>query len=126
MKKKFTIYRDILKVSEYFVFDATEDYLNPPLRGFRLVGGEYVATEPIAGRLPSQVLGLHLEREGQALRLFDPARGQHLLTRAEGREAAERRAADERRRADTAEAASARLAEENERLRRQLEALRGR
>jgi Uma2 family endonuclease len=38
--KKFVIYRDTLKVSELFLFDPTEDYLHPPLQGFRLVGGE--------------------------------------------------------------------------------------
>jgi Uma2 family endonuclease len=124
-KKKFRIYRDILRVSEYFLFNPTEDYLDPPLQGFRLVRGKYVPIEPIAGRLPSQVLGLHLERDGEQLRLFDPAMGQRLLTRLEAREAAERRAAEERRRAEAAEAAQRRLAEENERLRREIEALRG-
>jgi Uma2 family endonuclease len=130
-KKKFGIYRDILKVSEYFLFDPTEDYLNPPLQGFWLVGGDYAPIAPIAGRLPSQVLGLHLEREREKLRLFDPATGRRLLTRLEGREAAERRAEEERRRAEeerrraeAAEAAQQRLAEENERLRREIEALR--
>jgi len=123
-KKKFGIYRDILRVTEYFLFDPTEDYLDPPLQGFRLVGGEYARIEPIAGRLPSQVVGLHLERDAQKLRLFDPATGQRLLTRLEGREAAERRAEEEHRRATAAEAARQRLAEENERLRREIEALR--
>jgi Uma2 family endonuclease len=129
--KKFGIYRDILRVSEYFLFDPTEDYLDPPLQGYRLVGGDYVPIEPIAGRLPSQILGLHLERDGAKLRLFDPTTGRHLLTRLEGREAAERRAEverhsaeAERRRAEVAEAAQQRLAEENERLRREIEALR--
>jgi Uma2 family endonuclease len=123
-KKKFEIYRDHLKVSEYFLFDPTEDYLDPPLQGFRLVGGEYVPIEPIAGRLPSQILGLHLERDGTQLRLFNPATGQRLLTPFEGRDAAERRADDERRRADDAEATRKRFAAENERLRREIEALR--
>jgi Uma2 family endonuclease len=134
-KQKFGIYRDILRVSEYFLFDPTEDYLHPPLQGFRLAGGDYVPIEPIAGRLPSQVLGLHLERDGQKLRLFDPTTGERLLTPVEGRAAAERRAAaaddraaaaDDRAaaaddRAAAAEAAQQRLAEENERLRRQIE-----
>jgi Uma2 family endonuclease len=139
LKTKFGIYRDILKVSEYFLFDPRAEYLEPPLQGFRLVGGDYVPIEPIAGRLPSGVLGLHLERDGEQLRLFDPASGQRLLTRLEGRAAADRRAqtadrraqtADRRaqtadRRAAAAEAAEQRLAEENERLRREIEALRG-
>jgi Uma2 family endonuclease len=117
-KKKFLIYRDILKVTEYFRFDPTEDYLNPPLQGFRLALGDYVPIESVAGRLHSEVLGLLLEREGTKLRLFDPAAGEYLLTRLEARDAAERRAAD-------AEAAKRRIAEENERLRREIEAIRG-
>ena len=77
-KKKFEIYRDILRVSEYFLFDPTEDYLDPPIQGFRLASGDYVSIEPIAGRLPSEILGLHLERDGQKLRLFDPAKGERF------------------------------------------------
>ena len=131
MKKKFEIYQDILKVSEYFLFDPTEDYLDPALQGFRLARGKYVRIKPIAGRLPSRIVGLHLEREGTNLRLFDPATGKRLLTRLEGREAAERRALDERRRAeeerrraDAAVTAQQSLAEENDRLRGEIEALR--
>ena len=45
-KKKFGIYRDILRVSEYFLFDPTEDYLDPPLQGFRLAGRKYVPIDP--------------------------------------------------------------------------------
>ena len=123
-EKKLVIYREILRVSEYFLFDPTEDYLDPPLQGFRLVGGDYVPIAPIAGRLPSEVLGLHLERDGTKLRLFDPTTGQRLPTRLEAREAAERRAEEEHHRAEAAEAAQQRLAEENERLRREIEALR--
>jgi hypothetical protein len=84
----------------------------PPLQGFRLAGSEYVPITPIAGRLPSQVVGLHLERDGKKLRLFDPTTGERLVTRLEARE--------------TAEATARRLAEENECLRREIEALRGR
>jgi Uma2 family endonuclease len=124
-KTKFTIYRDILRVPEYILFDPRAEYLKPPLQGFRLVGGDYASMEPVAGRLPSETLGLHLERDGERLRLFDPATGQYLLTRLERQEAAECRAEEERRRAEAAEADHRRLAEENERLRREIEALRG-
>jgi Uma2 family endonuclease len=138
-KKKLAIYRDILRVSEYILFDPRAEYLKPPLQGFRLVGGDYVPIEPVAGRLPSAILGLHLERDGERLRLFDPATGEYLLTRLERQEAAERRAEDERRRAEDerrraederrraedAVADQRRLAEENELLRREIEALRG-
>jgi Uma2 family endonuclease len=130
-KKKRGIYRDILKVTEYFLFDPKAEYLNPPLQGFRLVGGDYVLITPIDGRLPSQVLGLHLERDGTKLRLWDPATGQRLPTHQEARaaaehraEAADRRAEEQRQRAEAAEAAQRRDAEEIERLRREIEALR--
>ena len=122
--KKLELYRDILKVSEYILFDPTQDYLNPALQGFRLVGTDYVSIEPIAGRLPSQVLGLHLERDGVKLRLFDPASGQRLLTPVEGRAAAAQQTAAAESRAASAEAERQRLAEENERLGRELERLR--
>lgn len=71
--KKRTLYREVLQVPEYFQFDPTEDYLKPPLQGHRLIAGQYVAIEPVAGRLPSLGLGLHLERDGASLRLYDPA-----------------------------------------------------
>jgi Uma2 family endonuclease len=112
MKQKFAIYRDILRVAEYFLFDPTEDYLDPPLQGFRLARGEYARIKPIAGRLPSRVLGLQFEHDGAKLRLINPATGERLLTPREGREAAE--------------AAQRRLADEKERLRPELEALRRR
>jgi hypothetical protein len=123
-QKKWQLYRDVLQVPEYFQFDPTEDYLKPPLQGFRHVHGEYVPIEPVSERLPSQILGLHLERDGHQLRLFDPVTGTRLLTAAERSAIAERRAADERNRAESAESAQQRLAAENERLRQEIEALR--
>ncbi len=111
-KKKRTLYRDVLKVPEYFQFDPTEDYLKPPLQGHRLVDGEYLPIEPVAGRLPSAFLDLHLERSGQELRLYDPVAGVRLLTRAEAKA--------------EAEAARHRAEAENERLRQEIELLRQR
>jgi Uma2 family endonuclease len=78
--KKRILYRDVLRVPEYFQFDPMEDYLKPPFQGHRLENGEYVPIEPVEGRLPSAVLGLHLERDGQHLRLFYPRTRQRLLT----------------------------------------------
>ena len=78
---KFVLYRDVLKVKEYFMFDPFGDYLKPDrLRGYRLRKGEYVPIPLVDGRMPSQVLGLHLERDGITLRLYDPETEAWLLT----------------------------------------------
>ena len=95
-RKKLTLYRDLLKVPEYFLFDPTEDYLKPLLQGFRLANRSYVPINPIAGRLPSDLLGLHLERDGKRLRLFDPVKGVRLLTPREHAMEERQRAAEER------------------------------
>ncbi|HMB08627.1 MAG TPA: Uma2 family endonuclease [Isosphaeraceae bacterium] len=128
-KKKLILYRDALKVPEYFQFDPTEDYLKPPMQGHRLVEGQYVSIEPIEGRLPSALLGLHLERDGLELRLYDPSTGHRLLKPRERMIEAEAAAEAARREAE-AEAAEqlaeerAQLVEaENERLRREMDAL---
>jgi Uma2 family endonuclease len=96
--KKRTLYQDVLRVPEYFQVDPTEDYLRPPLQGHRLVGGVYEPIEPVDGRLPSAVLGLLLEREGNRLNLIDPRTGRRLLPARE--DAAEARAEAERLRAE--------------------------
>lgn len=105
--RKFTLYRDTLRIKEYFLFDVFGDYLDPPFQGYRLRAGKYRAIRSVAGRLPSQVLGLHLERHGLELRLFDPATGHWLPTPAERLDATTQRLGQ-------AEA-------ENLRLRRQLD-----
>ncbi len=127
-KTKKLLYQDVLKVREYFLFDPDADYLDPPLQGYRLRGGVYQPIREIDGRLPSQTIGLHLERDGQVLRLWDPQTQQWLSMPREAREAAERRAREEARARLFAEQQLARetqarlLAEsEVERLRRRLE-----
>ena len=120
--KKRILYRDAFKVPEYFQFDPTEDYLRPSLQGARLHGGAYRPIETVAGRLPSDLLGPHFERSGTSLKLYDPTIGRHLAVPSESMARAAResaRAARESARATSAEA-------ENDRLRRELEELRGR
>ena len=126
--KKFVLYRDVLKVKEYFLFDPFGDYLKPErLRGYRLRKGEYEPIPLVDERMPSQVLGLHLERDADTLRLYDPATKAWLLTpderaeqEAQRAEQEAQRAEQESHRADQAERENAALLEENERLRRQL------
>src|SRR5258708_21848389 len=97
---------------EYFMFDPFAEDVNPPLRGYRLTDGEYLPIDAIAGRLPSEVTGLHLERDGTMLRLYDPAAGQWLPTLEEA--------------TAQAEAERDQFKAENERLHREIESLRRR
>lgn len=131
--KKLTLYRDVLKVPECFQFDPTEDYLKPPFQGHRLIEGRYEPITPVEGRLPSAVLGLHLERSGLQLRLCEPVPGQRLPTRREARlqaEAALREAEAARQLAEArqqlAEARQQLAEAEAERLRREIDELRRR
>ncbi len=130
--KKLRIYRDELKVREYFLFDPLGEYLKPSLEGHRLFEGEYRPIEPVNGRLPSEVLGLHLEADGRLVGLFNPATNQRILNRLEAleeeREALRRRDAELQQEREAHQLADAALREseaEIERLRRELEALRG-
>jgi Uma2 family endonuclease len=115
-RQKRLICRDILKVPEYFQFDPTRDYLKPPLQGFRLVEGEYLPIDPIAGRLRSEKLGLHLEQAATQLRLFDPVAKRRLPT---PRERADQEALARIR----AEAERDRALAQNEILRLEIDAL---
>ena len=113
---KMELYRNELKVKEYFLFDPLEDHLKPSMQGYRLVSGVYRPIRLKDGRLPSRILGLHMERNGVALRLWNPAtelwlptdseRAESERTRAEG---AELQVETERKRAETAEAEIERL-----------------
>ncbi len=106
VQDKYQLYQNSLRVPEYFLFDPMGDYLDPPLRGYRLREGKYAPIRPFRGRLPSKVLGLHLERHGRSLRLYEPTAKQWLLTPAE--------------RIAQAEAEAERLRRELEQLRRRL------
>ena len=91
-----------LGVTEYFQYDPTGDYLEPPIKGQRLVGTQY---EPIpltrfedgTLSLPSQVLGLDMRLlpDGR-LRFFNPQTGEYLRSPGES----ERERIEERDRAD--------------------------
>jgi Uma2 family endonuclease len=124
LEDKFEIYRDQIKVAEYFLFDPRGEYLAPTLQGYRLRGGVYEPIRLLDGRLPSLELGLHLEKHDADLRFFDPQRGGWLPTPQEDRQQqaeARRRAEEDRQR----EAESRRRAEEElERLRQELAAVR--
>ena len=87
-----------LGVREYWQYDPTRDYLEPPLQGLELVRGEY---EPLPGwkladgtlAARSEVLGLELRLAGRRLRFHDPQTGEDLPDLTE---------TDEQRRAEAA------------------------
>jgi Uma2 family endonuclease len=97
-----------LGVAEYFQFDPLNEYLSPPLQGFRLVRGRYEPVRPRPdGALVSRTLGVLFRPEGNRLRLLDAATGAPLLRHKETEQA--RRQAEEKA---AAEAQARRRAEE--------------
>ena len=139
---KRPLYETVLRVDEYFMFDPTGDYLRPRFQGLRLVEGRYEDIPLIEGRMHSEQLGLDLIQEGNTLRLFDPARGEFLLSLQEATQRAEAEAQKAKMQAQRAEAEAQARSEaeaqreeaeaqreeaeaENARLRTQLAALLG-
>lgn len=119
LETKFAIYRDKIRVAEYFLFDPKGEYLRPQMQGYRLRGGEYVTIRPAHERLVCKQLGLELEVQDKSLRLFDQQTGQPLLCPREMAEEAQERAEEAQERAERAEQEVARLKQELSRLRKQ-------
>ena len=81
-----------LGVREYFQYDPTGDYLDPELKGLRLVEGNYLPMPatvlPDGSRsLRSEVLELELRVQAGSLRFYDPVSGEKLLTHQESEQA---------------------------------------
>ncbi len=94
LRSKHDLY-ERLGVAEYFLFDPLDEYLRPPLQGYRLRQGRYRPLRPAEdGALRSGVLGLTLHPRGERLRLFAPESQRWLPTPQE--ETAARRAAEAR------------------------------
>lgn len=92
-----------LGVSEYFQYDPTGDYLRPRLQGLTLRDSNYLPLEVTAlpdgtQTIGSEVLGLELRLlPGGELRFYNPATGELLLSHreeAQARQAAEARIAE--------------------------------
>ncbi len=114
-KRDVTIKAEIytqIGVREYFMFDPTRDYLEPPLQGKRLLDGDYQSIDSEAdGSLFSEELGLRLAFDGGELAFIRPNSGERLLSAEE-----ELIVQSEAKQA---------LEIENERLRQQLRKLQG-
>lgn len=108
---KMRLYAE-LGVQEYFIYDPTSEYLDPPLVAYELVGGGYVPMKPVkeevllgdlafmpeqteAPEYISQLLGLRLALDEQnRLQFYDVATSQRLLNDAEALALAEAAAKD--------------------------------
>lgn len=80
-----------LGVAEYFIYDPYQEYLKPPLQGYRLERDNYTLVGADAqGKLHSRVLDLDLQIVQGDLRLFDPRASKFLLTPLEAQVEVER------------------------------------
>ena len=127
--KKMSLYEHTLRVSEYFLFDPTGDYLNPILQGYRLVNGRYERIELRNDRLISEQLGLELVLEARSLRFIHPLTRWRYLSPTEEHNRADtehNRAEREATARERAEDRTRQAEEELTRMRAKLEALRAR
>jgi Uma2 family endonuclease len=98
-------------VKEYFLYDPTADYLDPPLQGFRLVEHDYRRILPDeSGVLKCEELDVTLRLESGDLVMHDALSGEVLRTEAEAA----------RIRAEASELRNAELEAEIQRLRDEL------
>jgi Uma2 family endonuclease len=87
VSRKKSLYES-LGVEEYFLYDPLQDYLRPPVQGFRLVNGRYqpVQVEP-DGAVLSQTAGISLRIEERGIRVVVSATGVPILSNEEVRTA---------------------------------------
>lgn len=132
--RKMRLYAD-LGIFEYFIYDPTSDYLDPPLIAFEMRGSGYVPMLPVntvadmepptfvpgVGEPPkfiSKKLGLIVTMdEKNRLQLVDLKTNQRLLTDEEALRLAEQAAQQAKQRADEVAAENAQLRAELARLR---------
>ena len=106
---------DRIGVQEVFYFDPTEDYLDPPMVGYRRgPDGLEQLKRDASGALTSEQLGVLLRVEGQQLVMYDAESQQVLLTRADAEES----------RADAAQSRADAMAKSLEVLEAEVERLR--
>ncbi|MBW3598984.1 MAG: Uma2 family endonuclease [Planctomycetes bacterium] len=88
-------------VKEYFLYDPTADYLEPPLQGYRFAKRRATPIRFDAqGKLVSRCLGIALHLDGSDLVMTDQKTGARLLTQAEAAEAEQRREQEKRQAAE--------------------------
>lgn len=110
---KFELYRDVLEVAEYYIYDPLREYVPTRLRAWVRRNGRFVERHVLDGRIRSRELGLDLVDVDGMLRLVDRGTGRTLPALQEA-ETARVEAETELRR----------VTQENRRLRDELEELR--
>lgn len=87
-----------LGIAEYFIYDPNQEYLKPPLQGYRFAQNDYAPIAPDAeGKFHSAILDLDLQIVNDDLRLFNPRIGEYLLTPREQQDEIERLRAELKR-----------------------------
>jgi Uma2 family endonuclease len=79
-------------VQEYFLYDPTASYLEPPLQGYRMTNGSLHQIAEANGRLRCETLGVELFLREDDLVIVDTETGVEQLTRADAEEAAREQA----------------------------------
>lgn len=120
--KKPLVYK-LMGVKEYFVYDPTCDYLDPPLQGFRMTGDSLRQIAAVDGVLRCETLQLGLRLVDGELEFFDLRTGVLAVDEAEAeREAKEvEREAKERERTAKEEERAAKERERAEKEKERME-----
>ncbi|MBI3268580.1 MAG: Uma2 family endonuclease [Planctomycetes bacterium] len=90
---KFELYRDVLRVREYYLYDPQLEHVTRRLKAYELRGRRYVERPVKGGRIESEELGLVLAATERGLRLIDPSTGAELPDLAAADDARAREAA---------------------------------
>lgn len=88
---KLAIYEQ-MGVLEYFLYDPTADYLEPPLQGYRLTNGDLHEIPTMGGRIRCNMLGVDLFLDELDLVIVDAVTGIEQMTKAEAEELAKENA----------------------------------
>jgi Uma2 family endonuclease len=79
-------------VQEYFLYDPTASYLEPPLQGYRMTNGSLHQISEANGRIRCETLGVELFLREHDLVIVDKETGVEQLTRADAEELAREQA----------------------------------